>query len=81
MALLWYIGSAYFCKNEEAADYQSIHLSLTGVRAMFTPIIGILFYNWIGFTGTFYLSAGLLIIAIIITYISFKRRKLVNFQN
>jgi len=75
MALLWYIGSAYFCKSEEAADYQSIHLSLTGVRAIFTPIVGILFYRMLNFTGTFTISIISLIIAITITYISYKKRK------
>jgi len=33
MGLLWYIGSAYFSRKEEVADDQSIHLSLTRVRA------------------------------------------------
>jgi len=53
MSLAWYIGSAYFCSKEEAGDYQSVHLTLTGARGIFAPIIGIFFYEQIGFTGTF----------------------------
>ena len=53
MGLLWSIGSAYFCKDEDAGEYQAIHLSLTGIRASFAPLLGILFYESFGFTTTF----------------------------
>ncbi len=33
MALMWSIGSAYFCAPSEAGVYQSIHLGLTALRA------------------------------------------------
>lgn len=58
MALLWFIGSAYFCKPEDAGDYQSVHLFLTAVRAMFAPLFGVLFYQLVGFAGTFILAIG-----------------------
>ncbi|MFK5953138.1 MAG: hypothetical protein QM498_08770 [Desulfobacterium sp.] len=38
MALLWTIGSAYFCSDEDTAEYQSLRLSLVGVRALFAPL-------------------------------------------
>lgn len=61
MGILWYIGSAYFSKNEETADYHSIHLTMTGVRALYGPILGVLFYQWFGITVTFLIAmAGLL---------------------
>ena len=75
MALLWYIGSAYFCKDEEAADYQSIHLSLTGFRALFAPLIGIFFYQIIGYSGVFLLGIISLSAAIILMFWSLKKRK------
>lgn len=53
MTILWSIGSSYFCKSNEAADYQSVHLFLTGSRALVAPIIGIQLYEWQGFTVTF----------------------------
>jgi MFS family permease len=73
MTLLWYIGSAYFCKKEEAADYQSVHLSLTGVRAIFAPLLGVFFYELIDFTGTFALAIGALAVAIIVMIASLKK--------
>jgi len=76
MALLWYIGSAYFCRKEEAADYQSVHLSLTGVRAIFAPLLGILFYELIDFSGTFLLAIIALTAAI--TVMAYSLRKYPN---
>ncbi|MFC2114705.1 MFS transporter [Bacteroidota bacterium] len=64
MPLLWSIGSAYFCKSEDAATYQAIHLSLTGVRGCFAPFIGILIYKHSSFSVTFLLALLSLLIAI-----------------
>lgn len=66
MPILWSIGSSYFCEPNEAADYQSIHLFLTGARALFAPIIGISLYEWFGFGTTFITGIGLLLVAIIL---------------
>jgi MFS family permease len=64
MSLLWSIGSAYFCKKEEAADYQAIHLTFTGVRSFFAPLLGVWVYEILGFTGTFLLGIVLLAVAV-----------------
>ncbi len=77
MALLWYIGSAYFCKPEEVADYQSIHLTLTGLRSFFAPIIGIVLYEWFGFFITFLIGFILLLLAIAVMFWS-QRKELKN---
>ncbi len=73
MSLLWSIGSAYFCKKEEAADYQSIHLTLTGIRGTFAPFIGIAFYEIIGFFYTFMMAILFILIAVFINLISLKK--------
>ncbi len=62
MALMWSIGSAYFCTPPEAGIYQSIHLGLTAIRAIFAPIIGVLFYEHWGFTVAFSISITSLLI-------------------
>jgi hypothetical protein len=64
MPLLWGIGSAYFCKPHEAADYQSIHLSLTGLRATIAPILGVVILNFSNFSIAF--GAGILSLSIAI---------------
>ena len=76
MALLWYIGSAYFCKDEEVSDYQSVHLTMTGFRGIFAPLVGIFFYELFGFTGVFLLGIFSLAIAIGIMLLSMKRKRL-----
>lgn len=74
MSLSWNIGSSYFGTDEEAGDYQSIHLTLTGFRAMFSPILGILFLELFGYTITFSLALLSLLIAIGIMVYSLKKR-------
>jgi len=65
MALLWFIGSAYFCKKEEAAQYQAVHLSLTGFRAIMSFQLGIIFYQLWGFSATFGIAIASLTIGVI----------------
>ncbi|HPF63261.1 MFS transporter [Lentimicrobium sp.] len=73
MSLLWNIGSAYFCKPHEAGEYQSVHLFLTATRAVFAPLLGVLFYELFGFVFTFSLGAASLFIAILIMIWSYRR--------
>lgn len=75
MSLVWYIGSSYFGKDEEAGDLQAVHLSLTGVRALFAPLIGVLFYELFGFTLTFGMAILLLLIAIMLMVWSYRKEK------
>ncbi len=75
MGILWYIGSAYFAKDEDAAEYQSIHLSMTGFRGVFAPIVGIFFYKIIDYSGVFALGVLSLAIGIIFLICSIKKHK------
>jgi predicted MFS family arabinose efflux permease len=75
MVLLWNIGSAYFCKPEQAGTYQSLHLSLTGFRAIFSPLLGVLFYEMFGFTVTFAIAIFCLLSAMLLMRWSYKRDK------
>lgn len=73
MPILWGIGSSYFCQPDEAADYQSVHLFLTGTRALFAPIIGIQLYEWFGFSITYATGIVLLVFAILLMMYSERR--------
>lgn len=73
MSLLWFIGSSYFGKDEEAGELQAIHLSLTGVRALFAPLIGILLFELFGYTITFGIAITLLLCGIFLMIWSYKR--------
>ncbi|WP_319500354.1 MFS transporter [uncultured Draconibacterium sp.] len=73
MPILWGIGSSYFCQPDEAADYQSVHLFLTGFRALLAPVIGIKLYEWAGFSYTYTAGVALLFFAILLMIWSEKR--------
>jgi MFS family permease len=73
MALLWSIGSAYFCKSSDAGDYQSVHLSLTGMRALFAPTSGVIIYEWFGFFTTFIFAVIALAFAVLLMLWSYKK--------
>lgn len=73
MPILWGIGSSYFCEPHEAADYQSVHMFLTGARALFAPIIGIKLYEMYGFSITYLAGIVLLIFAMLLMVYSEKR--------
>jgi hypothetical protein len=60
MDLTWNIGSSWFCPPEEAGNYQSVHLVLTGLRSLFAPLLGIALYEMWGFMFTFIISIILL---------------------
>ncbi len=75
MPLLWNIGSAYFCKTHDADIYQSVHLSLTGFRALFAPLIGVYFYEQFGLFPTFILAGIIAGIGILVLYISYRKEK------
>jgi hypothetical protein len=73
MALIWSIGSAYFCSPGEAATYQSIHLGLTALRSVFAPVLGVLFFQMWGFTTAFAITMAALLTGTIIMLISEKK--------
>ena len=76
MSLLWFIGSAYFSNDDNAGNYQSVHVTLTGVRGLFAPLLGVMFYEWLGFSWTFGIGIVSLTIAMILMLWSMKSRSM-----
>ncbi len=72
MVLLWNIGSAYFGEADEADIYQSIHLFLTGVRALFAPLFGVWAYEKFGFSFTFIFAIALVITGVFVLIWSYR---------
>lgn len=73
MPLLWNIGSAYFCESDDADIYQSVHLSLTGLRSLAAPLLGVYFYQEYGLNFTVSVSVALLLSAMILLIYSYKK--------
>lgn len=47
-ALAWHIGHLHFANDHDAELYMGIHVSLTGIRGMLAPLIGIWLWHLIG---------------------------------
>ncbi|MFP4024376.1 MAG: MFS transporter [Thiohalospira sp.] len=75
MPISWNIGSSYFGSNEEAGNYQSIHLFATGLRSIFAPLLGVALYEWFGFSWTFAIAIFSLLVGIYILRWSYHVRK------
>lgn len=76
MGIAWYIGPAYFCHPSQAGDYQAVHLGFTGIRGMFAPLLGIVFYSTIGFIGVFAIAIVFTLLAIAVMLASIRRKRI-----
>jgi hypothetical protein len=47
-SIAWNLGHLHFANSDDAEVYMGIHVSLTGLRAMFIPVAGMVLWNWIG---------------------------------
>jgi MFS family permease len=72
IGLVWGIGSSYFAPPKDAAQYHALHLSLTGIRGVIAPPLGVLLFNWLGFYGLFACCIGFEILAILTMRYSIK---------
>ncbi len=61
----WNIGSIYFAGPDEAPMFQSVHVTLTGVRAVFGPVIGFLVMILFNYQAVFILATLVFITAAI----------------
>jgi len=79
MPLLWNIGSAYFCESDDADIYQSVHLSLTGLRSLAAPLMGVYFYEKFGLNFTVSIAVILILSAIVLMIFSYRRNSDINY--
>jgi hypothetical protein len=45
----WNLGHNDFAPDYLATHYMGLHVTLTGIRGLFAPFIGVLFYQWLEF--------------------------------
>ncbi|MCW8997267.1 MAG: hypothetical protein OQK04_00945, partial [Kangiellaceae bacterium] len=43
----WNLGHNDFVGKARPMDYMAVHVTLTGIRGLFAPLIGISFYQWL----------------------------------
>ena len=78
MSLLWNVGSTYFCKKDEVAGYQSVHLSLVGARGIIAPLFGVWLYEMVGYSAVFGISVLSLSAGIYVLHQSSKQKVIVD---
>ena len=64
----WNMSSIHFAGNEDASMYQSLHVTITGIRGLLAPILGIVAKNVVGIYGAFFMSFCFFAIATIYSY-------------
>jgi hypothetical protein len=62
VSIAWSLSSIYYAPKFEESNYQSIHITLTGLRGLFSPIVGYIIMKIFGIEYTFFLSVLLFIL-------------------
>lgn len=60
IAIAWSLSSIYYSPPNEVSNYQAAHITLTGVRGLFSPLLGYLVMKIFAIEYAFILSALLL---------------------
>ncbi len=75
--MAWNISSIYFAGERDASMYQSVHVTLTGIRGILTPVVGYYTMKYFGMRTVFLLSVLSLLSASILNvrhYHSFENK-------
>jgi hypothetical protein len=60
--IAWALSSIYFAPPREVSNYQAAHITLTGIRGLFSPALGYAVMKIFAIEYTFYLSAALFLL-------------------
>ena len=71
--IAWNMGSIFFAGSEDASMYQSVHVTMTGIRGVIAPLLGLLLLKTTGLISVFVVSSCFLITASFISWKDFKR--------
>ena len=71
--LSWNLSSIYYAPAAEVSNYQAVHITLTGIRGIFSPFIGFALMELFSIRVTFIVSALLFLFAGIMMF--FESRK------
>ncbi len=61
--LVWLLGAMYFARMQDVPKYQGIHATLTGIRGLIAPAVGLLLARWFGSNQKVFLLAWAMMIA------------------
>ena len=73
--ITWNMGSIYFAGDEDASIYQSVHVTMTGIRGLIAPVLGYLVLKLFSLTMVFVVAAGFFLAAALISFRDYRRWK------
>lgn len=59
VTLSWNLGSIYYAPHAEVSNYQAVHITLTGLRGIFSPFLGYLVLKLVSIEAAFIVAAML----------------------
>ncbi len=65
--IAWNMGSIYFAGKEDASMYQGVHVTLTGIRGILAPLLGLLLLKTTGMISVFVVAFCFLITASVLS--------------
>jgi MFS family permease len=76
--MAWNMSSIFFAGTQDAAMYQSVHITLTGVRGLIAPILGFTLLRVLNIEAVFLVAAGFLALAAMMSFRDYRRLKYVT---
>jgi len=73
--MAWNMSSIFFAGKEDAAMYQSVHVTLTGIRGLLAPALGFALLRLLGIESVFIVAAGFLALASFMSFRDYRRLK------
>lgn len=73
--IAWNMSSIFFAGTDDASMYQSVHVTMTGIRGILAPLLGLALMYIFNIYAVFIVAAGFLITAMIISYKDFLKTK------
>jgi MFS family permease len=71
--IAWNMGSIFFAGKEDASMYQSVHVTMTGIRGILAPMLGLLLLKTLGIISVFAVAVGFLILASYLSWRDYRR--------
>jgi len=73
ISVAWSLAPLYFAGNKDASGYSGAHVTITGLRGMFGPILGAIGVHYLGYIPMFAASTALFTAASIGMLIVYRR--------
>jgi hypothetical protein len=75
VTIAWALSSIFYAPRSEVSNYQAVHITLTGIRGLFSPALGYAVMKIFAIEYSFYLSAALFLLGGILMFRESARTK------